>query len=77
MALTISSMTGWLSCGRTWCRGFVMWAGILVTFGFLLFLPEGGPAAVFGIAARNGEFSLGSADFDFTRPTIPVSIIYG
>jgi SSS family solute:Na+ symporter len=58
-------------------QGFVMWAGILVALGFLLFLPEGGPAAVFGIAARNGKFSLGSTDFDFTRPTIPVSILYG
>src|SRR5262245_20839743 len=58
-------------------QGFVMWAGIAVALGFLLFLPEGGPAAVFEIAARNGKFSLGSGAFDFTRPTIPVSLLYG
>lgn len=54
-----------------------MWAGIAVALGFLLFLPAGGPAAVFGIAAQNGKFGLGSPDFDFTRPTIPVAILYG
>jgi SSS family solute:Na+ symporter len=58
-------------------QGFVMWAGIAVTLGFLLFLPPGGPAAVFGIAAQNGKFGFGSTDFDFTRPTIPVAILYG
>jgi SSS family solute:Na+ symporter len=58
-------------------QGFVMWLGIAVALGYLLFLPPGGPAAVFGIAAENGKFALGSPDFDFTRPTIPVAILYG
>jgi SSS family solute:Na+ symporter len=58
-------------------QGFVMWIGVAVALGYLLFLPEGGPAAVFGMAARNGKFGLGSPDFDFTRPTIPVAILYG
>jgi SSS family solute:Na+ symporter len=58
-------------------QGFVMWAGIAVALGYLLWLPPGGPAAVFAIAAQNGKFALGSPAFDFTRPTIPVSIIYG
>ena len=58
-------------------QGFVMWIGIAIALGYLLFLPAGGPAAVFGVAAQSGKFSLGSPDLDFTRPTIPVAILYG
>ncbi|QOY85188.1 sodium:solute symporter [Paludibaculum fermentans] len=58
-------------------QGFVMWAGIAVALGYLLFLPPGGPGAVFAAAAHSGKFALGSPDFDFTRPTIPVAILYG
>ena len=58
-------------------QGFVMWIGIAVALGFLLFLPPGGPAAVFSVAARNGKFSLGSMSWDWSRPTIPVAIFYG
>jgi SSS family solute:Na+ symporter len=58
-------------------QAFVCWAGVLMCLGFLLFLPEGGPAAVFRIAAENNKFSLGSPQVDFSRQTIPVAIIYG
>lgn len=58
-------------------QGFVMWLGIAVTLGFLLFLPPTGPWAVFDLAAKNGKFSLGDPTWDFTRPTIPVAILYG
>lgn len=58
-------------------QGFVMWIGIAVALGFLFFLPEGGPGAVFGIAAENNKFALGRPDFDFTVPTIPVLLLYG
>ena len=58
-------------------QGFVMWIGIAIALGYLLFLPAGGPAAVFSIAAQNGKFALGSPDFDFSRPTITVAILYG
>jgi solute:Na+ symporter, SSS family len=58
-------------------QGIVMWAGIAITLGFLLFLPPGGPGAVFEIAARNNKFSFGDFAFDFTRPTLPVAILYG
>jgi SSS family solute:Na+ symporter len=54
-----------------------MWIGIAVTLGYLLFLPTGGPSAVFAVAAQNGKFSLGDAAFQFTRPTIPVALLYG
>lgn len=58
-------------------QGFVMWAGISVALGYLLFLPAGGPGAVFGVAAQSGKFGFGSSDLDFTRPTLPVAILYG
>lgn len=58
-------------------QGIVMWVGIAVALGYLLFLPPGGPGAVFATAAQQGKFSLGSTAFDFTRPTVPVAILYG
>lgn len=58
-------------------QSFVMWIGIAVALGFLLFLPAGGPEAVFSVAARNGKFSLGDMSWDWSRPTIPVAIFYG
>ncbi len=58
-------------------QGFVMWIGIAVTLGFLFFLPEGGPSAVFSIAAQNGKFSLGTLAWDWSKPTVPVALLYG
>jgi solute:Na+ symporter, SSS family len=58
-------------------QGVVMWIGIAISLGFLLFLPAGGPGAVLDIAARNGKFGFGSFDWDFTRPTVPVAVLYG
>lgn len=58
-------------------QGVVMWVGIAVALGYLFFLPEDGPMAVFQLAGHNGKFSLGDPSFDFTRPTIPVAILYG
>jgi solute:Na+ symporter, SSS family len=58
-------------------QGFVLWAGVFVCLAFLLFLPPGGPSAVFRLAAANHKFSLGEWSFDFSKPTIPVLLIYG
>jgi len=58
-------------------QGFVVWVGVFVCLGYLLFLPEGGPSAVLRVAAENHKFSLGSAAADFSRPTLPVLILYG
>jgi solute:Na+ symporter, SSS family len=58
-------------------QGFVLWIGLGIALGFLLFLPPGGPAAVFSVAAQNGKFSLGDPAWDLSRPTIPVAILYG
>jgi SSS family solute:Na+ symporter len=58
-------------------QGFVIWVGVIVALGYLLFLPPGGPAAVFGIAAANHKFSLGAMSMDFSKPVIPVLVLYG
>jgi solute:Na+ symporter, SSS family len=58
-------------------QGIILWTGISICLGFLLFLPPGGPTAVFHVAAINHKFSLGSTDWDFRRQTIPVLLIYG
>jgi SSS family solute:Na+ symporter len=58
-------------------QAFFCWAGVLTCLGYLLFLPPGGPAAVFRLAAENNKFSLGAARLDFSTPTIPVLILYG
>jgi SSS family solute:Na+ symporter len=58
-------------------QGFVLWAGVFVCLAYLLFLPPGGPSAVLALAAANHKFSLGEWSFDFSKPTIPVLLIYG
>lgn len=58
-------------------QAFITWAGVLVCLGFLLFLPPGGPAAVFSLAAAEGKFSLGRMEMDYTSATIPVLFVYG
>jgi SSS family solute:Na+ symporter len=58
-------------------QGFVMWAGIAVALGYLLFLPPGGPSAVFQAASSAGKFSFGDMRWDLSKPTIPVAILYG
>lgn len=58
-------------------QGCVMAISIFVVLGFLLFLPEGGPPAVFREATGAGKFGLGEWAWDFRRNTIPVLILYG
>ena len=58
-------------------QGFVLWAGILVSLGYLLFLPPQGPRAVFADAWTHGKMSLGSTALRFDKPTIIVLVIYG
>lgn len=58
-------------------QGFVLWLGILVSIGFLLFLPPQGPHAVLSDAWQHGKMSLGSTAMRFDRPTIVVLAIYG
>jgi SSS family solute:Na+ symporter len=58
-------------------QGFVLWAGILVSLGYLLFLPPQGPHAVLADAWTHHKMSLGSTAFRFDQPTIIVLVIYG
>jgi SSS family solute:Na+ symporter len=58
-------------------QGFVLWAGILVSLGYLLFLPPQGPHAMLADAWNHGKMSLGSRAMRFDKPTIIVLVIYG
>jgi SSS family solute:Na+ symporter len=58
-------------------QGFVLWAGILVSLGYLLFLPAQGPKAVLLDAWTHGKMSLGSTALRFDKPTVIVLAIYG
>jgi SSS family solute:Na+ symporter len=58
-------------------QGCIMWVGVSICLGFLLFLPPGGPSAVIGMAMENHKFSLGNPAFDLSNRTIPVLILYG
>jgi SSS family solute:Na+ symporter len=58
-------------------QGFVLWLGILVSIGFLLFLPPQGPHAILADAWSHGKMSLGSTALRIDRPTILVFAIYG
>jgi SSS family solute:Na+ symporter len=58
-------------------QSFVLWVGVFVSLGYLLFLPHGGPPAVLAAAWENHKFSLGSLRFDLSQPTIIVLVIYG
>jgi SSS family solute:Na+ symporter len=58
-------------------QGFVLWAGILTSLGYLLFLPAAGPHAVLSDAWQHHKMSLGSTALRFDKPTIIVLVIYG
>jgi SSS family solute:Na+ symporter len=58
-------------------QGFVLWAGVIIALGYLLFLPPGGPSAALGIAAANHKFSFGSLAPEFRNQTVWVLILYG
>jgi SSS family solute:Na+ symporter len=58
-------------------QGFVLWIGIAICLGYLLFLPVGGPAAVFHFALSSHKISLGSMAPDLTKPTFLVLSLYG
>lgn len=58
-------------------QGFVLWAGLIVSISFLLFLPKQGPLAVLADAWHHGKMSLGSTAFRFDKATIIVLVIYG
>lgn len=58
-------------------QGFLLIAGGLTALLILLFTPEGGPAAVWQVAAENGRIGFGSFDLDFAKLTFWVMAING
>lgn len=58
-------------------QGFLLIAGGLTALAILLFTPEGGPAAVWRVAAENGRIGFGPFDLDFTKLTFWVMAING
>ena len=58
-------------------QGVILWTGIFLCLGYLLFLPPGGPAAVFETAWANHKITLGSTAFDLSKPTVWVLMTYG
>jgi SSS family solute:Na+ symporter len=58
-------------------QGFVLWFGIAICLGYLLFLPPGGPAAMFHVVAASHKITLGSLAPDLTKPTVLTLGLYG
>ncbi len=58
-------------------QGFVLWLGIIICLGYLLFLPAVGPAAMWHMAWSSHKISLGSTAMDLHKPTILVLGLYG
>jgi SSS family solute:Na+ symporter len=58
-------------------QGFVLWVGIIICLGYLLFLPAGGPAVMWHAAWESHKISLGSTAMDLHQPTILVLGLYG
>ena len=58
-------------------QGFVLWAGILISISYLLFLPQQGPTAMLHDAWWHGKMSLGSTALRLDKQTILVLVIYG
>lgn len=58
-------------------QGVIMWLGVFICLGFLLFLPPGGPAAAFELAWQHKKFSLGSLDFTLAKKGFWVMSLYG
>ena len=58
-------------------QGFILWFGIAICIGFLLFLPPGGPSAIWHVAREAHKFDFGSSAFVFSKPTIIVVSLYG
>ncbi len=58
-------------------QGFALWLGILICLGYLLFLPAGGPSAIWQAAWESHKISLGSTAPDLAKPTVLVLALYG
>lgn len=58
-------------------QGFLLIIGGIVALGILLFLPEGGPGAVWDVAMQNDRIGFGPFDWDFVNLTFIVMALNG
>jgi solute:Na+ symporter, SSS family len=58
-------------------QGFALWAGLLISLGYLLLGPAAGPGAMLQAAWSSGKIALGSPALDFSKPTFWVLSVYG
>lgn len=58
-------------------QGALLWLGVLLAIGFLLWLTPASPAQIFAAARQAHKFSFGSTAIDLRHPTILVLLLYG
>ncbi|MGA2889509.1 MAG: sodium:solute symporter [Terracidiphilus sp.] len=58
-------------------QGFLLWTGVAVTIVLLLFSSHASPGAMLHLIAANHKTSLGSFNFDLSKPTFWTMAIYG
>ena len=58
-------------------QGFMLIAGGIISLSILLFIPEGGPGAVWDVAMKNGRIGFGPFDWDFINLTFWVMALNG
>ena len=58
-------------------QGLLLWTGVAVTIGILLFHSGATPGAMLHMLAANHKMSLGSMHFDLAKPTFWTLAIYG
>jgi solute:Na+ symporter, SSS family len=58
-------------------QGIILWAGVLVCVGYLLWLQPGGVSAAWHLAQLSHKFDMGSTSLVFSKPTIVVLSVYG
>lgn len=58
-------------------QGFMLIGGGLICISLLLFLPDGGPAAMFSVAKEYDKISFGPYDWDLTQLTFIVMALNG
>ncbi len=59
-------------------QGFIMWLGVIVVLGFLIYLMPGGLGAAWDLAMQKGKLSLGNPEFKLADKTsLWVMSLYG
>ena len=58
-------------------QGVLLWVGVLIAAGYLIYLIPLPVSEVFSMAWRANKFSLGNWSLDLHRPTILVLLLYG